>query len=255
MVRMGLPVLAALALLIAGACTDPPAGLPTNGAEAWVDPTLGTDDLDHGGGPGAAAFQTITYALQHATATIHLGAGTYAAATGETFPLVLTGDQTLAGGADLSAKVVGDAPFAPSDPTNPLFTTIALTGHANRIDHVDVTIGAPNLDWSPACIRITTSGAHVVAGALLHGCAMPVELSHTAGATISDTTTGDITHTTAMNCLNGVGDNVHVANFSCHASNDWVFGCGANFTGCGTTALGRNAGCAVDLSTFAAPCH
>jgi hypothetical protein len=71
------------------------------GATAYVSQgtgvpnTDGIDDGAHGGGPGACAFRTIGYALQHATATIELSASAYSAAIGEVFPLVMTGAQVL----------------------------------------------------------------------------------------------------------------------------------------------------------------
>jgi hypothetical protein len=100
-----------------GSCTTLPAGSPgtcsstqtCNGTSAtcvacpavpapsdlhYVDP-LGTNDANHGGGYGHCAYKTITYALTQATGQIAIQGGTYNAASGETFPLILTGSQSL----------------------------------------------------------------------------------------------------------------------------------------------------------------
>ena len=48
-------------------------------AIVYVDTALGTDDLAHGTAPGAAAFRTIGYAIDHVTlsGTVYVAAGTY----------------------------------------------------------------------------------------------------------------------------------------------------------------------------------
>jgi len=251
--RDGVRGLVAVVGLVLVGCTGAPP-VASDGRDAWVDPQLGADDLEHGGAPGASAYRTITYALEHASATIHLDDGTYAAASGERFPLVLTGGQALSGDPDLGAQLVGNGPLSIGTPGDPLYTTIALSGDDNRVERCDVTPNTANPDWSPACVRITTSGPHVVTESNLHGCPIVIDLGGQAGITISDVTTGDVAGPTAVNCLDDVGDNVHVVNFSCRSSNDWVFGCGANFSGCGTMVLGRVASCAEDLSGFAQAC-
>ena len=231
-----------------------PAPVASNGTDAWVDPQLGTDDLEHGGAAGDSAYRTITYALRHASATIHLDDGEYSSASGEQFPLVLTGAQALSGDPDLGAHIAGNGPLSIGTPADPLFTTIAISGDDDRIDHADVTTTDTNPDWSPACVRFTTSGPHAITASNLHGCPIAIDLGGQAGISITDVTTGDVSAPTAGNCLDDVGDNVHVERFSCHSSNDWVFGCGANFSGCGTMVLGRVAACTDDLSEFAAAC-
>jgi hypothetical protein len=239
---------AALVLLVA-ACsshpngTTPDAPIPETRGDAWVDPQLGTDDLAHGGAPGADAYRTITFALARATATIHLDDGTYDHASGETFPLHVIGDQVLAGGAALGAHVVGNGDNA----------TIELGGHANQVVAVDVS-AAGGTSSSSTCVAITTNGAHVVSNSNLHGCFAAVDFGGHGGATIDHVTTGDVSAPTAGNCLNQVGDDVHVAHFSCAASNDWIFVCGANFTGCDTPVMGRVAACTDDLSRFTDAC-
>jgi hypothetical protein len=211
--------------------------------DVWVDPVLGTDDLQHGGAPGAGAFRTITFALAHASATIHLDDGTYDHASGETFPLALAGAQVLSGGTSLGAHVVGDSSVA----------TIQLGGTANQLVDVDVStsLGAGSF---AACVAIGTTGAHAITGANLHGCFAAIEFGGHGGVTVTHVTTGDVTQPTAGNCLNQVGDHVHLMSFSCSASNDWVFVCGTDFTACDTPVLGRAAACATDTTHFPDPC-
>jgi len=69
-------------------CSNPD---PT--APHYVDPVNGTDDTAHGGGPGACAYQTLTFALTEAQRDIHLFPATYSANNGETLPFTLGDDQ------------------------------------------------------------------------------------------------------------------------------------------------------------------
>jgi hypothetical protein len=63
----------------------------------YVDPVNGVDNPAAGGGTGACAYKTITYALTQATGQINLAPGTYSNASGEAFPITLTGTQSLNG--------------------------------------------------------------------------------------------------------------------------------------------------------------
>jgi len=217
----------------------------STGGGAYVDPVLGTDDLQHGGAPGAGAWKTITFALAHASATIHLADGTYDHAGGEVFPLALTGAQAVVGGATLGAQIVGDSDTA----------TITIGGTANQLVDVDVSTTSSGPSSFADCVSFTSSGAHVVSGSKLHGCFAPLMFGGFGGVTITNVTTGDVTAgATAGNCLNQVGDHVHLMHYSCKSSNDWVFGCGTDFTGCDTPVLGRQAACTADTSHFADAC-
>jgi hypothetical protein len=64
------------------------------GDTQYVDPAKGTDDVQHGGGTGACAYKTITFALTHAGGDVVLFKADYQAPA-ETFPLVLNGSQKL----------------------------------------------------------------------------------------------------------------------------------------------------------------
>jgi hypothetical protein len=61
----------------------------------FVDPAYGTDDANHGGAYGHCGYKTLTYALAHATGQIALQTATYSPSSGETFPIVLKGQQAL----------------------------------------------------------------------------------------------------------------------------------------------------------------
>ncbi|MBU0574035.1 MAG: Ig-like domain-containing protein [Candidatus Margulisbacteria bacterium] len=64
---------------------------------AYVNAALGTDDNAHGGGTGASALKTLTYASQYVIKGISAEAGTYNAAVGETFPINLSSNRYLRG--------------------------------------------------------------------------------------------------------------------------------------------------------------
>jgi hypothetical protein len=79
---------------ISNSCVTCP--VPAQASELhYVDPVLGTDDATHGGAFGNCAYKTLTYALAHATGQIALATATYSPQSGETFPIVLKGNQGL----------------------------------------------------------------------------------------------------------------------------------------------------------------
>ncbi len=99
---------------------------PAAGADAvHVDGTRGVDDDSHGGGPGACAYKTITFALTVATRNVSVAAGTYSAAHGETMPLVLTGLQAVF---CTDATIAGQAPYESSH------AVVVFEGTANVVD-------------------------------------------------------------------------------------------------------------------------
>lgn len=203
----------------------------------WVDPVLGADDAQHGTGPGAQAFRTITYALTKTGGDVHLAAGSYSAATnGELFPLVLTGEQQLIGQAGVAST--GSGPYEPA--TFPTAMTIVLAGDANEVHDCSVTSAPPSAD-AAQCIQIASNGSHLIASSDLHDCGIVIDFGGFSGATLRDVTTGTGTPSSG-NCLDHLGDNVRLESFSCSASNDWIFVWGANLSGCGTIVTGRVAG-------------
>jgi parallel beta-helix repeat protein len=80
----------------AGGATSCPTTAATTGTR-YVDHAAGTDDGVHGGGPGACAFKTLTYAISKAPGEISLSAAdTYQGdVAGESLPFLLQGKQTL----------------------------------------------------------------------------------------------------------------------------------------------------------------
>jgi hypothetical protein len=94
----------------------------TSGGTRYVDPSSGTDDAQHGGGPGSCAYKTITYAAAHAGGDIVLAKATYQAPA-ETFPLVLDGTRKLlCNGATLRGSGGGNK------------DTVEFQGTANGLD-------------------------------------------------------------------------------------------------------------------------
>ena len=238
----------ALVVLAAACHHQAPTAPDASGSQppdAWVDP-LGTDDLAHGRAAGAEAFRTITFALAHASATIHVAAGTYQASSGETFPLALTGTQWLSCADGGVVHVVGEGPS-----TNSAHAVVTLGGTANTVTNCD--LAGTGADEFAECIQVLASGPHLIQGDTLHACPIVLDLGGASGVTIEDVTGGGGATAPAENCIEGAGDDVRLERFSCAAANDWLFGCGQNLSGCGTTVMGRMAACAssVDLS---APC-
>jgi nitrous oxidase accessory protein NosD len=100
---------AALVLAIA-ACSDDssnPAGPPKPSTDRYVNQTTGDDSNN---GSQASPWATISYAVATADSeiTIHVAAGTYNAASGETFPITLKYGQKLIG--NVSNKGAGANP-------------------------------------------------------------------------------------------------------------------------------------------------
>ncbi len=71
-----------------------------SGSDVYVDRVLGSDDAGHGGGSGACAWKSITYALANtsAGAVLHLAAS-QTFKSGETFPLIVAGQKLMCGNA------------------------------------------------------------------------------------------------------------------------------------------------------------
>lgn len=73
-----------------------PSCVPAASGTRFVDHAQGHDDATHGGGVGACAYKTLTYALAHAPDEISLAEDTYkGGVAGEELPFLLTGQQSL----------------------------------------------------------------------------------------------------------------------------------------------------------------
>jgi hypothetical protein len=134
-------------------------------AGSYVDGAQGVDDVSHGGGPGACAYRTITFAIAHAIRNVSVAAGTYSAAAGETLPLVLTGRQAiLCNGATIAGQGVYDSTRA----------TIVFGGTANVVQGCQV-VGD---DQPGACVLVESDATK--SGHLLEA----VDVSHCGDAAV-----------------------------------------------------------------------
>jgi hypothetical protein len=115
----------------------------------FVDGASGVDDATHGGAAGACAYKTISYALAHFDRAITVGAGTYSAATGETFPLVLTGRQTVTCTSYSTTTIKGQAAYQASR------ASVVLSGSVNQLSHC----GVVGDDTTGSCVLVTSSGS------------------------------------------------------------------------------------------------
>jgi Protein of unknown function (DUF1565) len=134
-------------------------------AGSYVDGAHGVDDVSHGGGPGACAYRTITFAIAHAHRYISVAAGTYSVSAGETLPLVLTGRQAiLCSGATIDGQGVYDSTRA----------TIVFSGTANVVQGCQV-VGD---DQPGACVLVESDATN--SGHLLEA----VDVSHCGDAAV-----------------------------------------------------------------------
>jgi hypothetical protein len=167
----------------------------------YVDPANGTDDRNHGGGKGACAYKTLTYALdatQGSAREIDLASGTYSAATGETLPFVLTGRQKLAcalatlEGEALwaSGPAVGDANRA----------TVVLDGTSNTLDHCKIA-GDRRSTQAGNCVLVATDGAANAPHTITYG---DIQACGFLGARVNGTQLV-VNETSLYNSANGIG--------------------------------------------------
>jgi len=127
---------------------------PVDDGPRYVNAALGVDDDQHGGGSGACAYATLTYAIAQAPRRIRLAAGEYSANTGETLPFVLTQNQRLScydEGADDVAVLSGEGAY------NTTTATVVFEGAQNQLqdcgvdgggtaEHAVLVVGAPEND-------------------------------------------------------------------------------------------------------------
>jgi hypothetical protein len=136
----------------AGSLADMICSLP-DGGTAYADPN-GADDPAHGGGPLGCAFHSLTYALGHASGEIVVGDATWG--PDETFPLMLTGTQSL-NCLQTLATISGSGFYSPVGGN----AVIVLQGSANQLIGCTVRGDAD----TTACIYVETEGVgpgHVI---------------------------------------------------------------------------------------------
>jgi parallel beta-helix repeat protein len=150
----------------------------------WVDPVGGVDDDLHGGAPGTCAYKTLSYAVAQGHLDIHVAPGTYDAAGGEAFPILLFETQRI-----LCEAVDGNRPLITGGGTYTTYTaTIVASGSGNVIDGCDIV----GLDEPAYCID--SIGAPVAEirfqGNDVSGCLNGIRLA-TGGAVMEGNTIHD----------------------------------------------------------------
>jgi hypothetical protein len=134
-------------------------------AEHFVDSSLGVDDPLHGGGVGACAYKSITYALTRAQGQITLVSGQ---SYSEPLPLVLTGAQSIAGDPAGSARAIV---VAPAGATGAILT-IGANAATSAITGLIVDGGGNYID----CIDVLSAGPSTIDGVELRGCTFAVRI-------------------------------------------------------------------------------
>jgi hypothetical protein len=189
--------------------TTPDKGTPCTAPAAndlhYVDPINGMDLPNHGGVTGSASFgacayKTLTYALSQTTqAQIALASGEYDAASGETFPIVLTGNQSILCQYPTPQNVTikGKGTYAKIG----IAVTIAFEGVTNQIYGCTID-GGGGIGY---CVDVnsqgnaTGSGNHGLYGATVQNC---------GGNAVNVETTGGgltVSSTIITNSLDGIG--------------------------------------------------
>ena len=116
---------------------------------AYVDHRLGSDDDAHGGGPGACAYRTLSYALANATDNINieLAAGdTYqGGVAGETLPFRLTGLQILRCNGATLENAADQGTYD---------GIVQFSGDSNGVD----TCRFEGLAWGGYCLNVNSTG-------------------------------------------------------------------------------------------------
>lgn len=202
-------------------CQSCPA-TPQAGALHYVDPA-GTNDATHGGGYGNCGYKTLTYALTQATGQIALQSGTYSAASGETFPIVLRGTQQLLcmfPPVTSPARIQGKG----LDPTD--FVNVVIGFHGTENGFFDCVVDGTGTGTGN-CVDVVTSGA-----------------SSAVGHFISNANVGNCGGT-AIN-VDGNVSNVTVTNTAIHDSLGGVLWTGTN-TGSALTGNSFSANGSQDI--------
>jgi hypothetical protein len=154
-------------------------------AAHYVDPVSGVDNASAGVGTGACAFRTITYALTQATAQINLAPGNYTVASGETFPIVLNGTQSLNG--TRAAILKGNGPASAE-------YTVSMQGSANTIN--GFTLINSGLTDFTTCVQTASSTEGIVTNMDISGC--PIGLAAKTTFQFIGNNVHDMNNTTNM---------------------------------------------------------
>lgn len=171
----------------------------------YVDAVAGSDGND---GSLGAPFRTITHGLSVAVAgqTVHVQPGTYAAATGETFPLVvpagvvLVGDEANQGGGATPTQVTGGG-LVPAPNANAFLMATLVPGAGSTVAGLRITNDLPYNPLYPYGVVLQASSV-VLRNDDLHSSYSGIQCS-TAAAT------GHVLLTNRIRNHGGVGLSFH----------------------------------------------
>jgi hypothetical protein len=232
-----------------GTCTN---CRPVNASDpVYVDPANGTDDANHGAGPGTCAYRTIGYALLNASGTINLlNSGNY---SNEGYPLTINAGQVLQ-----------------CDPTSSgtraQLGSIKMNGNGAQLLNCDVSTPSTG---KINCITILAgaTGTMTISNCNIHDCGANIS-SFGDGIAGNSSTSSDLiltgnTITNVLNCINGLGagtvKNNHCTCRSTGSGGDGLNACSGVVTGCGnsgtncTTPCNACTGC-FSAGFFSGPC-
>lgn len=139
----------------------------------WVDARFGDDSRS--GAHVSLAWRTISYGLATIPAdgkrhTLHVAPGTYSAATGESFPIVLRSDVAL---------VSEEGPartFVVGDPTESVLEHGALAAEPLEVQGLDVSGGSTGILLDGGYVDTVE---HVLASLVVHGCGVGISIDST----------------------------------------------------------------------------
>ncbi|MBW1755342.1 MAG: hypothetical protein JRD92_02810 [Deltaproteobacteria bacterium] len=145
---------------------------PALGQPVYVNPALGVDDAEHGGGPVDCAFATIEYALTVAHAEIMLAPGDYNLGT------------TITLGEGQSVICDPAQPATLRGPALPEFITVRMEGNNSAIRDCVIDGDSPSQD-SGSCIFVRGETVEITGNTLANCGERPI---YVAGgrATITD---------------------------------------------------------------------
>lgn len=148
-------------------------GAVSAAATHYVDPVNGKNLPTYGGLPGGCAYKTIGYALTQASGLIVLAKTSYTTATGETFPLIMSGTQEI----DCNQGTTGFAGAATINGSGSYagmaaFPAIGMQGSQNTVRNCNIG-PIPNASTGVAVNSVAGGTGHLITNsqiqAGLHG--------------------------------------------------------------------------------------
>jgi hypothetical protein len=211
-------------------------GAANASATHFVDPQLGSDDAAHGGAPSGCAYKTITFALTQASGVIALAPGKVYDSTTETFPLVLSGRQSIDG----DPQATGLKATISGLPAAAEVTIVKIVmGTNNVIRKTRIESGSSIAD----CVDTNSLGGVLIDSSELFNCLAGVKIKiGSEGVTVSNSAIHDVV--VGIDVQSG-SQNAVTRNTIAAGSNDIQCVNGAATNGCGNTFMGTGVTCSA----------